>query len=298
MRALKIFGMVLGGVVALLVLGLVALWLLFDPNDYKDRITAAVRESTGRTLSLPGKLKLSVFPWLAVETGEASLGNPEGFGDEPFLTLKRASMSVKLMPLLHSQFEVGRVEIDGLDLKLRQNAAGKGNWEDWGKPSEPSSAESSAPTSLNLAGVQIADARIAFEDLVAQGVNVTIGRIAPGAAIPVELKLDLVSSPGARPMPLSAAFELTADLEKQHYRLAKLALRGNLQPEGRAEVTRLAVRVSRGGAGPCRADPGANHIRRAVRRREACGRHRRQQAHRCAGARMAASSWRSWRRAT
>ena len=94
--------MVIGGLVALVALGLVAIWLFFDPNDYKDRITAAVRESTGRTLSLPGKLKLSVFPWVAVETGEASLGNPEGFGDEPFLTLKRASLSVKLMPLLRN----------------------------------------------------------------------------------------------------------------------------------------------------------------------------------------------------
>ena len=100
--------------------------MFFDPNDYKDRITAAVQDSTGRTLSLPGKLKLSVFPWIAVETGEASLGNPQGFGDEPFLTLKRARMSVKLMPLLRKQLEVGREEIDGLDLKLKQNPEGTG----------------------------------------------------------------------------------------------------------------------------------------------------------------------------
>jgi AsmA protein len=232
MRLFKILGMVIGGLVGLLVLGLVAIWLFFDPNDYKDRITAAVHESTGRTLSLPGKLKLSVFPWLAVETGEASLGNPQGFGDEPFLTLKRASMSVKLMPLLHRQLEVGRVEIDGLDLRLKQNAAGKGNWEDWGKPSEPSSNESSAPASLNLAGVKIADARLAFEDMSAQQVNVTIGRIAPGAAIPVDMKMQLLTAPGARPMPLSAAFQLQVDLEKQQYRLAQLSLRGNLQPAG------------------------------------------------------------------
>ena len=232
MKAVKIFGMVIGGLVALVALGLVAIWLFFDPNDYKDRITAAVRESTGRTLSLPGKLKLSVFPWVAVETGEASLGNPEGFGDEPFLTLKCASLSVKLMPLLRKQIEVGRIEIDGLDLKLRQNAEGKGNWEYWGEPSEAAAPADGAPTSLDLAGVQIADARIAFEDMVAQKVNLDIGRIAPGAGIPVEMQMELVSAPQARPMPLSAEFLLTLDLDKQQYRLQKLALRGNLQPEG------------------------------------------------------------------
>ena len=232
MRLFRIFGMVIGGLVALVVLALVAIWLFFDPNDYKDRITAAVHDSTGRTLSLPGRLKLSVFPWIAVETGEASLGNPQGFGAEPFLTLKRAKMSVKLMPLLHKQLEVGRVEIDGLDLKLKQNASGKGNWEDWGKPSEPSSTGNSAPTSLNLAGVKITDARLAFEDLVAQKVSLDIGRVAPGVAIPVAMKLELVSKPGARPMPLSAEFLLQLDLDKQQYKLAKLALRGNMQPEG------------------------------------------------------------------
>jgi AsmA protein len=232
MRALKIVGMVVGGLVALMALCLVAIWLFFDPNDYKDRITAVVRESTGRTLLLPGKLKLSVFPWIAVETGEASLGNPRGFGDEPFLTLKRASLSVKLLPLLHKQLEVGRVEIDGLDLKLKQNAAGKGNWEDWGAPDSSSPSSSSGPTNLNLAGVRIADARLAFEDMVAQKTNITIGRIAPGAAIPMEMKMELVSKAGARPMPLSAGFELQLDLDKQQYRLSKLALRGNMQPEG------------------------------------------------------------------
>ena len=67
MRALKIFGIAIGGLVALLALALVAIWLLVDPNDYKDRIAAAVKDSTGRTLSLPGELKLSVFPWLAVQ---------------------------------------------------------------------------------------------------------------------------------------------------------------------------------------------------------------------------------------
>ncbi len=63
---------------------LVAVYLFFDPNDYKDRIAAAVKQSTGRELLLPGKLSLSIFPWIAIETGEASLGNPPGFGNEKF----------------------------------------------------------------------------------------------------------------------------------------------------------------------------------------------------------------------
>lgn len=234
MRAIKILGLAIGGLIALLVLALLAVWLFVDPNNYKDRIAAAVKDSTGRSLSLPGKLKLSVFPWISLQTGEASLGNPAGFGDEPFLTLKRASLSVKLMPLLHSQLEVGRIEIDGLDLRLKQNAAGKGNWEDWGSKASatPAPEKSSKAPTVNLAGVAISNSRIAFENMAADNVSVDIGHVAPGVAIPVSLSMNLVSAPNARPMPLKARFELTLDLDQQRYQMAKLDLQGDVQPAG------------------------------------------------------------------
>jgi AsmA protein len=238
MRALKIVGIALGAVLALLVLVLVAVWLFVDPNDYKDRIAAGVKQSTGRSLSLPGELKLSVFPWIRLQTGEASLGNPAGFGDAPFLTLKRASLSVKLLPLLKKQLEIGRIEIDGLDLALRQNAAGKGNWEDWGAEDAAPAAkdESAGAGSLNLAGVAISNSRIAFEDMVASDVNLDIGSVKPGVAIPVAMKMQLVTAPGAKPLPLAAKFRLTLDLEKQRYQLADLALSGSVQPAGAPKV--------------------------------------------------------------
>src|SRR5690606_32068460 len=109
------------------------------------------------------------------ETGAATLGNPPGFGDEPFLSLQRARLSVKLLPLLQKQLEVGRIEIDGLDLRLRQDESGKGNWEEWGGSATAATGPEPAdagPQQLSLAGISITDSRIAFEDLVAEKVNV------------------------------------------------------------------------------------------------------------------------------
>lgn len=119
-----------------------------------------------------------------------------------------------------------------MEVGLKQNAAGKGNWEDWGAPSASPTHSSSEPTRLNLAGVHLSEARVAFEEMVAQKMDVTIGRIAPGAAIPVAMKMELVTKPGARAMPLAADFLLQLDLDKQQYKLANLALRGNVLPEG------------------------------------------------------------------
>src|ERR1700693_4205842 len=128
MRTVKVLAGLAGGIILLIVVGLLAVWALVNPYDYKGRIAAAVKESTGRELILKGDIKLSVFPWVALELGPASLGNPPGFGAEPFLAFNRAAVRVRLFPLLAQRLEMDRIEIDGLDLRLRRNEEGTGNW--------------------------------------------------------------------------------------------------------------------------------------------------------------------------
>lgn len=176
MRALKIMGLAVGAFVLVSGVALVAIALLFDPNDYKERIARSVKSATGRELSLPGNISLSVFPRLALEFGPASLGNPPGFDAEPFALVKRVALRVRLMPLLRKQVQIARIEIDGLDLRLQQNAAGKGNWEDFGADSPKDATQGGATQPLDLAGVRVTDGRIAFGDSVAEKVAIDIGR--------------------------------------------------------------------------------------------------------------------------
>ena len=63
MRTVKVLAGLAGGIILLIVVGLLAVWALVNPNDYKGRIAAAVKETTGRELILKGDIKLSVFPW-------------------------------------------------------------------------------------------------------------------------------------------------------------------------------------------------------------------------------------------
>ena len=183
MRPLKIIALVLGGLVAAFVILLLVVWLWVDPNDYKDRITRTVRDATGRELALAGPLKLSVFPWLALETGSAQLGNPAGFGEQPFASLQHAAVRVRLWPLLRGRLEAGQVEVDGLDLRLRTNADGHGNWEGLFKPSDAADARQEPHTgapAIELAGLRLRDAHIAWQDMAAEHLELEIGRVAPG----------------------------------------------------------------------------------------------------------------------
>ncbi len=111
---MKLLGFLVAGIIALALLLLLGVALFVNPNDYKGRIEQQVKTTTGRDLTLQGDIKLSVFPWIALELGPASLGNAEGFGTEPFLSVQKAALRVRLLPLLHKELQVGRIEIDGI----------------------------------------------------------------------------------------------------------------------------------------------------------------------------------------
>ena len=213
MRALKVVGMVLGSLVALIAILLLAVRLFVDPNNYKNRIAAAVKNSTGRELVLSGPIKLSVFPWIALEIGPASIGNPPGFGTEPFASVRHVAFRVRLLPLLRKELQIGRIQIEGLDLRLRKNAAGGANWQDLGGKGaapQPSPGPSSGSQALpDLGGVEIKDSRLSYQDLVAGHVNVELGHVTSGTPAPLRFKLDLKTSAGAQPVELSGRLNLT-----------------------------------------------------------------------------------------
>src|SRR6185312_16287693 len=200
MRALRIIGIIIGCIVAVLIAAAIALWLIVNPNDYKGRIVAAVKSSTGRELSLPGDIHLAIFPSIALKLGPASLGNPPGFdSSQPFASLQHVSLRVRVLPLLHHQLEVGRVEIDGLDLRLLKNAQGQGNWAMPAAKTPPPAAQESGASQVTLGGiggVVVRNSRVSYQDMVVSGVSVDIGRVATGIPVPVKWNLDLTTGSG------------------------------------------------------------------------------------------------------
>ncbi len=237
MRALRIVGIVIGCIVVVLIAAAIALWLIVNPNDYKGRIEAAVQTSTGRSLTLTGNIHLAIFPSLALELGPASLGNPPGFdSSQPFASLQRVSLHVHVLPLLHHRLDVGRIEIDGLDLRLLKNAKGEGNWAmPAGKttpPPAPAGSQASQMTLGGIAAVVIKNSRFSYQDMVADQVNVAIGHVATGVAVPMKWNLNLTTASGARPIVLSGNATLQYDAKSAHLtgldaRIDDSTVRGN-----------------------------------------------------------------------
>jgi AsmA protein len=171
-RFIKWVSLGLGALVALVVLGvLVVVWLV-DPNSFKSNIEAAVRDASGREFQLVGDIELGFFPWLALRTGEGSFGNAPGFGPEPMVTWKRAQLGAKLFPLIRGKLVADRVFLEGAELRLVRRADGSANWQGMGgtKPADPAAE----PMEIHIDGVEIEDGRVSFVDeAVSRRVEVT-----------------------------------------------------------------------------------------------------------------------------
>ena len=243
MRALKIVGFVLGGLVALIVIALIAVLLFVDPNDYRDDIEQLVESETGRELTLAGDLELSVFPWIALKMGAASLGEAPGFGDEPFVTIQEARVGVRLLPLLRGKVEAGEVRLVGARIRLITDEQGRNNWADLGEDSEQGAPEESQQSSQlpTIAGLVIDDAAVTMENRqektrqTIRDFNLTSGRLASGEPFDLDTRFVFDQEP-ALSLGVQLNATVTADLERNSHQLSKpkidLNVAGQGYPEG------------------------------------------------------------------
>ena len=215
-RWIKVMGW---GVLGVLILGgALALILprVLDPNAYRDDLIRIVSERTGRTLTLDGKLGLSVFPWLGLELNGVTLSNAPGFEDAPMLAVRHARAGVRLWPLLSGRLEFGTIALDGLQLNLARAADGRSNWQDIQErlassdPQQPATppAESSVTDTrftlnqLDITGVRIREGRLLWDDrqgsqrYALTNWDLITGRVRWGGAVPVSSSFTLsVGSP-------------------------------------------------------------------------------------------------------
>jgi len=234
-RVLKILGVAVGVVVVLLVVAGVAVSLLFDPNDYKGEIAAAVKDATGRQLTLDGDLELAVFPTIRIAVGSATLSNAPGFGDQPMARIGSAELRLGLLPLLARRIEISQARLEGLELNLARNRSGANNWQDLGgggtpQAQAPAGGGESAPTNLDLGvgAIEIENARIVWNDAATgsrwelTNFGMTAEDFGLGERFPLHMEFGLAGADVA--VQLAADMQATITLADNSYRLDELAV--------------------------------------------------------------------------
>lgn len=247
-RVAKIFLWLVGGFVALFVVAAVAVYLFFDANDFREQIADAVKNQTGRELTIEGDISLDLFPWLAVAVGKSSLGNAPGFGEEPMASFERASFSVRLLPaILRQEIEVGGADIEGLDLNLKVDKHGRDNWSDLaaGETGKASDGETAAADgsggSIDVNSIEIIDASIRYTDegtgesIALDGVYLRVGRVQTnGSPVPFNAELQFAMQPDGMSGNLALNSTVSYDALNGKLQIDNLAVDGTV--EGLASI--------------------------------------------------------------
>src|SRR5262245_29140575 len=108
------------------VLAAVAAWLVMSFDSQRAK-AAAIDWMKGhdRTLAIDGPVHLSVFPRLAVKLSKARLS--EVGRKDVFAAIDEAGLAVEVLPLLHGEVVVDRVQAKGVRVTYLRDAQGRSN---------------------------------------------------------------------------------------------------------------------------------------------------------------------------
>lgn len=230
-KVLKYFLWGVGVVFGVLALGVAYIAVVFDPNDYKEQIVKAVKESKQRDLLLDGDIKLHFFPSIGVDLGRISLSEYQS--PQPFAAVERVSVSLAVLPLLSKQVVVDEVVLSGLSATVVKRKDGSSNIDDLlGKPAEqpaPSTAEQPPmPIRFDVKSVAIDRTGFTYRD-EGNGSEYAIkefalhtGRVAAGIPVKLDLSARISATQPKLELDTQLHSTLTFDLDKGLYQLQGL----------------------------------------------------------------------------
>jgi AsmA protein len=148
---LKWGAIVVGCLVVVIIAALVLIPMFVDVAKYKPILESKVTAATGRPFSVGDDLSLSLFPWAGVSFSDLRLGNPAGFTEKNFVTVKSFEVRVKLLPLLSKDVQIKRFVLNEPQIVLVKNKKGLENWVQ-PKPAGKDAAEEKAPSTESVPG--------------------------------------------------------------------------------------------------------------------------------------------------
>lgn len=147
------WGAIVGAsLIVVIIVALLVIPMFVNVRQYKPMIEKRVMEATGRPFSVGDDLRLSLFPWAGLTLGDLQMGNPPGFAEKEFLTVKSFDVRVRLLPLLFRDIQVQRFILNEPHIVLVKNQDGRGNWEMPQKPegTQPLPTPSEKPGGFEL----------------------------------------------------------------------------------------------------------------------------------------------------
>lgn len=228
------------GLLGLLIIAVLAIVVLLDPNEYRAEIEAQALQQAGIELRIEGELDWFFFPSVGLEIGKLSARYPQR---EPFAAIEGARVSVAVLPLLGGTVQAESLELRGADLRVITDADGRSNLDGAAAANSETTAAEPAPQSqagsstgsaldLRIDSLQLSDARLLLEDRQAgtetrvESLNLNLRELAGGQDSPLALtaKLEHTAGEASHKLDVNMDAVVNLDLRAQRYRLQDLVL--------------------------------------------------------------------------
>ena len=123
---------ILLGLVALVVLAIIGVVIVvnsIDFNQYRGEIAAQVQKATGRSLTIKGDLKASIFSLTpSIKVNDVTFANATWGSKPQMATIGTFGADVQLIPLLSKDIRINRIVLENANILLETDKQGKGNW--------------------------------------------------------------------------------------------------------------------------------------------------------------------------
>jgi len=162
---LKWGAIIVGCLVVVIIAALVLIPMFVDVAKYKPILESKVTAATGRPFSVGDDLSLSLFPWAGVSFSDLRLGNPAGFSEKEFVTVKSFEVRVKLLPLLSKDVQIKRFVLNEPHIVLVKNKKGFENWAQPKSAAKDVAEEKTAPTESAPGGLGIPLSALTAENI-------------------------------------------------------------------------------------------------------------------------------------
>ena len=147
---------------------------LVDVNRYRPQVAAFLEKETGKPVNI-GRLSLTVFPHLAIEVDDFTMGNPKGFPAGDFFKTHRVYALLETKPLWNRKIVVQSLIVEDPVIHMISNAAGHWNFENPPSPT-PAANTPKAPASGQpsfslgtISQVKIENGQVTIANLLTSG---------------------------------------------------------------------------------------------------------------------------------
>jgi AsmA protein len=124
-KSLKSIFFAIVGLIGLLILISVALFFFVDTSVYKPRLERVASEALGMEVHVGGRLGIAFFSGLHVRLDDVHIRNRE----TEIASAKEANLEIALLPLLHKEVRIWRIELQRPRISIKRNRDGVFNFE-------------------------------------------------------------------------------------------------------------------------------------------------------------------------